>query len=144
MLFWRKKGVGSQTFVRYNKSSTTYRIRAGTYEAHDPDTVPRILPTDKRGNEKEIFENQRGRPGERYKYTREYVHGIIGVGWKVHDDNKEDLEPLDLVRLELRAIYRETKVFVRWKNNKVVTLKDRIFVRRITKGSSLQGDRVIY
>ncbi|KAA8644959.1 hypothetical protein EYZ11_008157 [Aspergillus tanneri] len=144
VLFWWKRGTGSQVYVRYGSGSKSiYRIRAGSYEAYDPDGVPCLFSTSKRGQEREMFTNSQGRLEERLKYKREDVHGIIGVGWKIEDDDEEGLEPLDLIWPEPYAKYPHTRVLVQWKD-KEVTLEDRTFIRRITRGSSLQGDRVIY
>lgn len=144
VLFWWKRGTGSQVFIRYGSElNGIYRIRAGSSEAYDPDSVPCLFSTSKRGQEREIFLNLQGRKEERLKWRRDHVHGIIGVGWKVEDDDEEGLEPLDLVWPEPHARYPHTRILVQWKD-KQVTLEDRSFVRRITKGSSLQGDRVIY
>lgn len=144
VLFWWKRGTGSQVFIRYgSEPNGIYRIRAGSSETYDPDSVPCLFSTNKRGQEREFFVNSQGRQEERLKWKRDHVHGIIGVGWKIEDDDEESLEPLDLVWPEPYAKYPHTRILVQWKD-KQITLEDRSFVRRITKGSSLQGDRVIY
>ena len=75
---------------------------------------------------------------EHLKWKQEDVHGIIGVSWKVEDDDEEGLEALDLIWPEPYAKHPHTRILVQWKD-KQVTLEDRTFVRRITKGSNLQG-----
>lgn len=144
VLFWWKRGTGSQIFVRYGSgSNATYRIRAGAYEFYDPKSVPRVYSTSAWGHQKERFQNSKGEEDERWKYNRDNVEGIIGVGWKIKDDDEDEIEPLELVKPEPYATYPHTRVLIRWKGGQV-TLEDRAFVRRITRGSSIQGDRVIY
>ena len=144
VLFWWKRGTGSQVFIRYGSElNGIYRIRTGSSETYDPDSVPCLFSTSKRGQEREFFVNSQGRQEECLKWKRDHVHGIVGVGWKLEDDDEESLEPLDLVWPEPYAKYPHTHILVQWKD-KQVTLEDRSFVCHITKGSSLQGDRVIY
>ena len=144
VLFWWKRGTGSQVFIRYgSRSNGIYRIRAGSNETYDPDSVPCLFSTSKRGQEREMVQMSTKRWEERLKWKREDVHGIIGVGWKVEDDDEEGLEALDLIWPEPYAKHPHTRILVQWKD-KQVTLEDRTFIRRITKGSNLQGDRVIY
>lgn len=58
VLFWWKRGTGSQVFVKYGTGENVmFRIRAG--------------------------------------YGRSDVAGILGVGWKVEDDDDFEGEPLD-------------------------------------------------
>ncbi|KAL4769103.1 hypothetical protein BDW60DRAFT_210340 [Aspergillus nidulans var. acristatus] len=141
VLYWWKKGFGTQIFVRYGSGpNATYRIRAGSSEAYDPETVPQVLQSRSeqseasgiyitaRGREKKQELNPEGRIIERWMYDRSHVQGIIGVGGKIKYDEEEedDLEPLDAILPRRHS------------------LEDRAFVRRITKGSALQGDSVIY
>lgn len=154
VLYWWKRGVGTQTFVQYGQgSSKTYRIRAGSYEVYDPESVPRILSSGAlsgdpssvscRGKQKIQYRNEKGRIEEAWAYTRDQVRGIVGVGWKVDDDDEEGIEPLDLLVPEPYATYPHTRILVLWVDG-AVTLEDRAFIRRITKGSYLNVARIIY
>lgn len=142
VLYWWSKGTGSQIFVRYGDRSTpVYRIRAGSHESYSPHQVERVL-TSTRGTAKAKIEKN-GIPEEIWKYGREHVEDIIGVGWKVEDDDESDLNPLSLIRPGKGTLYPQTRVLVKWKDRKF-TLEGRAFIRRITSGSSLDGDRVLY
>lgn len=158
VLYWWKKGFGTQIFVRYGSgANATYRIRAGSSEAYDPETVPQVLQSTSqqseargiyitaRGREKKQELNPEGRIVERWRYDRTDVQGIIGVGWKMRYDEEEedDLEPLEAIFPRRHFTYPQTRILVKWTDG-AVTLEDRTFIRRITKGSALQGDRVIY
>ncbi|GIC88092.1 uncharacterized protein Aud_004483 [Aspergillus udagawae] len=157
VLYWWKKGVGTQVFVRYGSGpNATYRIRAGSSEAYDPETVPQVLQSRSeqseagnyitaRGREKLHVETPEGRIVERWKYDRTHVQGIIGVGWKMKydEEDEDDLEPLEAIFPRRYVTYPQTRTLIKWTDG-AVTLEDRAFVRRITKGSALQGDRVIY
>jgi hypothetical protein len=143
VLYWWSKGVGTQIFVRYGTRDTPiYRIRAGSHEFYDPSKVTRVL-TKARGNAKIQVRRDDGVPDEIWEYSRENVSDILGVGWKVEDDDESEINPLDLIRPEPNALYPQTRILVKWKDG-TVTLEGRAFIRRITKGSSLDGDRVIY
>lgn len=156
VLYWWKKGFGTQVFVRYGSGpNATYRIRAGSSEAYDPETVPQVLQSTSqqseargiyitaRGREKKQELNLEGRIVERWLYDRTDVQGIIGVGWKMKDDEEDEVEPLKAIYPERYVTYPHTRILIKWTDG-AVTLEDRSFVRRITKGSALQGDRVIY
>lgn len=142
VLYWWSKGTGTQVFVRYGDRPTpVYRIRAGSHESYSPHQVERVL-TSTRGAAKAQIEKD-GIPEEIWKYRREHVEDIIGVGWKVEDDDEGDLNPLSLIRPGKGALYPQTRALVKWKDRKF-TLEGRAFIRRITSGSSLDGDRVLY
>ncbi|THC90153.1 hypothetical protein EYZ11_010380 [Aspergillus tanneri] len=150
VLFWWKKGTGSQIFVPYGtEDHPIYRIRAGSYEPYDPMNTrpdePQKVPqaTQPRGRVKLISEGEDGNLTEAWKFTRADVAGILGIGWKIDDDDEESVEPLDCIWPEPYACYPQTRALVKWKDGQV-TLEDRSFIRRITQGSNLQGDRVIY
>ncbi|KAL4736360.1 hypothetical protein BDV11DRAFT_15487 [Aspergillus similis] len=158
VLYWWKKGFGTQIFVRYGSGpNATYRIRAGSSEAYGPETVPQVLQSRSeqseasgiyitaRGREKKQELNPEGRIIERWMYDRSHVQGIIGVGGKIKYDEEEedDLEPLDAILPRRHVTYPHTRILIKWTDG-AVTLEDRVFVRRITKGSALQGDSVIY
>ncbi|KAL4887753.1 hypothetical protein BDV59DRAFT_212192 [Aspergillus ambiguus] len=160
VLFWWKKGTGSQTFVQYGTDDhPIYRIRAGSYELYDPLTVPQILSlqqgdpdsryervpqaTQPRGKAKLIIEGDDGNLKVTWNFTRQDVAGIIGIGWKIDDDDEESVEPLEFIWPEPYACYPQTRALVKWKDGEV-SLEDRAYLRRIIHGSSLQGDKVIY
>ncbi|OKP09368.1 hypothetical protein PENSUB_5283 [Penicillium subrubescens] len=142
VLYWWPKGTGSQIFVRYGDRNTPiYRIRAGSHESYSPHIVERVL-TQTRGNAK-ISGTKNGLPEEFWKYKRKDVENILGVGWKIEDDDEEGFNPLDLLRPAKGASYPHTRALVKWKDG-VTTLEGRSFIRRISTGSSLDGDRMIY
>ncbi|KAB8226966.1 uncharacterized protein BDW43DRAFT_317284 [Aspergillus alliaceus] len=154
VLYWWKRGVGSQAFVRYGKGrSATYRVRAGANVDYDPSSVPQVLAsgalstepgsTSSRGRHKVRFATELGTLDEKWTYSRDDVRAIGGIGWKVDEDDEEGIEPLDLLWPEAYTIYPHTRALIIWKDG-VVTLEDRSFLRRIIKGSSLQKARVIY
>lgn len=142
VLFWWPKGTGSQTFVRYGGKTPIYRIRAGSHEIYNKAQTQRVLTSQTRGSAK-VSENKDGLPGERWAYTRDDVVDIIGIGWKVEDDDEEGFDPLDLLRPAKGTTYPHTRALVTWKDGSA-SLEGRAFLRRITTGSALDGDRVIY
>jgi hypothetical protein len=143
VLYWWPKGTGSQIFVRYGSRSTPiYRIRAGSYESYNPSRVERVLTTKTRGTAK-VTGTRNGLPEEFWKYQRKDVEDFIGIGWKVEDDDEQGLNPLNLLLPAKGIVYPETRILVKWKDG-LFTLEGRTFIRRITAGSALDGDRVIY
>ncbi|KAJ5921093.1 hypothetical protein N7466_009419 [Penicillium verhagenii] len=143
VLYWWPKGTGSQIFVRYgDRSVPIYRIRAGSTESSDPSKVERVLTTKTRGTAR-IVESMDGNQEEVWMYTRQNVEDIIGIGWKVEDDDEDGLDPLDLIEPAKNAIYPQTRILVKWRDG-LSTLEGRSFIRRITKGPALDGDKVIY
>ncbi|KAJ5946388.1 hypothetical protein N7454_003227 [Penicillium verhagenii] len=143
VLYWWPKGTGSQIFVRYgDRSAPIYRIRAGSHESYNRSRVERVLITQTRGTAK-VLGTRDGVQDEFWSYTREGVEDIVGIGWKVEDDNEDGLNPLDLIEPAKGAIYPQTRILVKWRDG-VSTLEGRSFIRRITVGSALDGDRVIY
>ncbi|KAJ6084954.1 hypothetical protein N7499_004583 [Penicillium canescens] len=88
-------------------------------------------------------ETKDGLPEEHWEYTGNDVEDIIGISWKIEDDDEEGVNPLDLLRPAKGAIYPLTRALVTWKDG-ITTLEGRAFIRRITTGSALDGDRVIY
>jgi hypothetical protein len=118
-----------------------YRIRAGSHESYSPYIVERVL-TITRSNAK-ITAIRNGLPEEFWKYKRKDIENILGVGWKVEDNDEEGLDPLNLLRPAKGAFYPQTRALVKWKDS-VTTLEGRSFIRRISTGSALDGDRVIY
>ncbi|KAL3459616.1 hypothetical protein BJX64DRAFT_291122 [Aspergillus heterothallicus] len=168
VLFWWKRGTGSQIFVRYGTADhPIYRIRAGSSEPYDPKKVPRIFSIQRggrgngwsetkienpdvniaqpRGHLKVIEEDEDGEFQENWMYGRANVAGILGVGWKVEDDDDHKQEPLDYLWPEGgdEAIYPFTRILVAWKD-KTVTLEDRAFIRRIKRGPTKLADMLIY
>jgi hypothetical protein len=143
VLFWWPKGTGSQIFVRYGSRSTPiYRIRAGSHESYNPSQVERVLTTKTRGTAKELGKRD-GLPEEFWKYKRKDVEDIIGIGWKIEQDDEQGLDPLNLLQPAKGMSYPQTRILVKWTDG-AFTLEARSFIRRITAGSALDGDRVIY
>ncbi|KAL4740392.1 hypothetical protein BDV11DRAFT_169154 [Aspergillus similis] len=168
-LFWWKRGTGSQVFMRYGTAEhPIYRIRAGSYEPYDPKKVPQILSIQRggrgagwtemkreeqdgmsiaqpRGHLKVITEDNDGEFQEDWMYKRSDVAGILGVGWKVEDDDDEKEEPLDCLWPESgdEVAYPFTRILVKW-TDQMITLEDRSFIRRIKKGPTRLADMLIY
>lgn len=57
--------------------------------------------------------------------------------------DENGINPLGLHQPGKDSHYPQTRILVQWKDG-AVTLEGRAFIRRITSGSSLDGDRVIY
>ncbi|PYH80585.1 hypothetical protein BO82DRAFT_337747, partial [Aspergillus uvarum CBS 121591] len=143
VLFWWSKGAGTQIFVRYGpRSNPIFRIRAGTHEYYDKKTVTRVLVSKTRGYMKKPAVMD-GILGETWKYERKHVSDILGVGWKIEDDDESRIDPLALIEPATGVMYPETRVFVAWKDGEK-TLETRAFIRRIANGSNLDGDRLIF
>jgi hypothetical protein len=143
VLYWWPKGTGSQIFVRYGSRSTPiYRIRAGSHESYNPSRVERVLTTKSRGTAK-VIGTRNGLPEELWKYKRKDVEDFIGIGWKVDEDDEQGLEPLNLLLPAQGISYPQTRILVKWKDG-IFTVEGRSFIRRVTSGSALDGDRVIY
>ncbi|KAL4745862.1 hypothetical protein BDW72DRAFT_207848 [Aspergillus terricola var. indicus] len=142
VLYWWPVGMGTQIFVRYGpKKSPIYRVRAGSSLPYDPRSTEQVL-SKTRGNAK-IRVQAEGTVKEVWKYTRDDVQDIIGVGWKVEDDDDTSANALAFIRPAKDIIYPHTRVLVKWKLG-AVSLERRGFVRRITNGGGLSGDRMIY
>jgi hypothetical protein len=71
------------------------------------------------------------------------VEDIIGIGWKVDGDDDQGLDPLSLLLPAQGISYPQTRILVKWKDG-AFTVEGRSFIRRVTTGSALDGDRVIY
>ncbi|KAJ5932857.1 hypothetical protein N7516_007346 [Penicillium verrucosum] len=143
VLYWWPKGTGSQIFVRYGSRSTPiYRIRAGSHESYNPSQVERVLTMLTRGTAK-VTGTKNGLPEEFWKYQRRDVEDLVGIGWKVEEDDEQGLNPLNLLLPAKDIVYPQTRILVKWKDGRF-TLEGRSFIRRITTGSALDGDRVIY
>ncbi|KOS36445.1 hypothetical protein ACN38_g12811, partial [Penicillium nordicum] len=143
VLYWWPKGTGSQIFVRYGSRSTPiYRIRAGSHESYNPSRVERVLTLMTRGTAKVTGVNN-GLPEEFWKYQRKDVEDFVGIGWKVEEDDEQGFDPLNLLLPAKDIVYPQTRILVKWKDGRF-TLEGRSFIRRITTGSALDGDRVIY
>ena len=61
----------------------------------------------------------------------------------MEDNNEDGLDPLNYLQPVKGATYPQTRTLVKWKDG-ATTLEGRSFIRRITTGSALDGDRVIY
>ncbi|KAJ5504616.1 hypothetical protein N7463_007490 [Penicillium fimorum] len=144
VLYWWPKGPGSQTFVIYGTSSAPiFRIRAGSYESYNPSKVERVLISRTRGTAKEVEEDDDGVLDEHWKYNRRDVAGILGIGWKIEDDDEDGINPLSLLQPIKGGLYPQTRALVKWRDG-TRTIEGRSFIRRITMGSSLDGDKTIY
>ena len=144
VLYWWPKGTGSQTFVIYGSvAAPIFRIRAGSYESYNPRKVERVLISKTRGTAKEVVEDDDGVLDEYWKYNRRDVAGILGIGWKIEDDDEDTINPLSLLQPVKGALYPQTRALVKWRDG-TRTVEGRSFIRRITMGSSLDGDRTIY
>lgn len=95
-----------------------------------------------RGNSKSTVP-MNGINQEVWKYSRNEVLDIIGVGWKVDGDDEANRNALALFRPERYATYPHKRVLVKWKDGHI-TLEHRASVRRIANGNSFNGDRMIY
>ncbi|KAK5728173.1 hypothetical protein LTS12_027357 [Elasticomyces elasticus] len=141
-LYWWRIGTGTQIFVRYGrKGKPIYRVRAGSSEPYDQQTTELVLTTT-RGNAKSRIETNNVHQ-EVWKYSRHDVSDIIGVGWKVEDDDEAYTNALASIRPVKYASYPHTRVLVKW-NDGNITLERRGFIQRIVNGNSINGDRIIY
>jgi hypothetical protein len=109
------------------------------YSEHDTE----LILGQTRGNQKIIMTDDNGRTREAWKWTRNQVADILGVGWKIEDDDEAGVNALDLILPRKSAMYPHTRVIVKW-NDGQTSLERRGFVRRIANGTSLNGDRMIY
>ena len=140
VLYWWLLGTGTQVFVRYgSKRAPIYRVRAGSSQPYDPQVAERVL-SKTRGNNKYWDPNTKM---ELWEYTRDQVLDIIGVGWKIDDDDETGTNPLALIRPRKDAAYPHTRVLVKWWDGNI-SLERRGFVRRIAHGNCINGDRMIY
>ncbi|KAB8236428.1 uncharacterized protein BDW43DRAFT_323588 [Aspergillus alliaceus] len=97
VLFWWSKGTGTQIFIRYT----------GSHEYYDKKRVTCVLSSRNRGYTKkpEVID---GILGKTWKYGRRDIFNILGVGWKIKDDDdKNGIDPLELKVPEAGAIYPE-------------------------------------
>lgn len=135
-------GTGTQVFVRYGpKKKSIYRVRAGFSEVFDKRSMDLVL-SQTRGNKKTIIRDD-GFKKEVWEYSRNQVLDIIGVDWKVIDDDEHGVNALALIRPQKDAVYPHIRALVKWKDGKV-TLKRRGFVRRTAMGNSANGHRMFY
>ncbi|KAL4889249.1 hypothetical protein BDV59DRAFT_186820 [Aspergillus ambiguus] len=142
VLYWWPIGTGTQVFVRYgSKRQPIYRVRAGSSEVFDKRSTELVL-SQTRGSKKMIISDN-GVKKEMWEYSRNQVVDIIGVGWKVEDDDEHGVNALALIRPQKDAVYPHTRALVKWNDGKV-TLERRGFVRRIAMGNSANGDRMLY
>ncbi|KAL4744428.1 hypothetical protein BDW72DRAFT_212680 [Aspergillus terricola var. indicus] len=143
VLYWWPVGTGTQIFVRYGpKTAPIYRVRAGSSMPWDPRTAEQVLSRTP-GNSKVILKTENGEKKETWKYSRQHVLDIIGVGWKVEGDDDASGHSLALIRPVKDASYPHTRVLVKWRDSKI-SLERRGFVRRIANGNSINGDRMIF
>lgn len=152
-LYWWEKGFGTQVFVELCEGGkSTYRIRAGSYIPYDKKKVQYVDPQATRGSVMERQWNKYGYEKQKYKYTREDVYDVLGVGWKIDNDERGLQEdPLDYIMPEKvknakkqggRKTYAHTKLLIKWKDGQT-TLETREFFRRII-GNRNKADWMIY
>ena len=109
---------------------------------YDQKRVEKVLTSMTRGSQTvNLIKNDI--PCQEWKFGRQHVEDIRGVGWKIEDDDEVGIDPLSFIRPVPNSVYPQTRAWVKWKDGKS-TLEGRQFIRRITNGSSLQGDQVIY
>ncbi|CAG8881165.1 unnamed protein product, partial [Penicillium egyptiacum] len=75
--------------------------------------------------------------------SRSDVAGILGIGWKIDDDDEDGINPLLPLQPTKGGLYPQTRALVKWRDG-TRTVEGRSFIRRITMGSSLDGDKTIY
>lgn len=143
VLYWWPVGTGTQVFVRYgSKRNPIFRVRAGSSQPYDQRAVERVLnitPGNRKG-----YRKTNGMTEEFWENSRDDVLDIVGVGWKVDDDDGVGTNALASIRPIRDTIYPHTRVLVKWKKNGQTSLERRGFVRRIASGNKINGDRMIY
>ena len=143
VLYWWPVGTGTQVFVRYgSKRNLIFRVRAGSSQPYDQRAVERVLnitPGNRKG-----YRKTNGMTEEFWENSRDDVLDIVGVGWKVEDDDEVGTNALASIRPIRDTIYPHTRVLVKWKKNGQTSLERRGFVRRIASGNKINGDRMIY
>ncbi|PWY96025.1 hypothetical protein BO94DRAFT_581168 [Aspergillus sclerotioniger CBS 115572] len=143
VLYWWPVGTGTQVFVRYGtRKCPIYRVRAGSSQPWDECATELVLSKTP-GNSKIVLKDGGGSRREVWKYSRADVQDILGVGWKVYDDDDDSSGNALLEIRPKQEYYPHTRILIRWKSGQT-SLERRGFMRRITAGSSLNGDRVIY
>lgn len=80
---------------------------------------------------------------EVWKYSHHNVLDIVGVGWKVEDDDEAYTNALAPMQPVKDASYPHTRVLVKWKDGNT-TLEHQGFIQQIVNGSSINGDQIIY
>jgi hypothetical protein len=104
--------MGTQIFVRYGpKKSPIYRVRAGSSLPYNLRSTEQVL-SKTRGNAK-IRVQAGGTVKGVWKYTRDDVQDIIGMGWKVEDDDNTSANTLAFIRPAKDIIYPHTRVLVK-------------------------------
>lgn len=130
VLYWWTIGAGSQTFVRYGEAPyQIYRIRAGSHQVYDKTTTEQVLSI-RRGNAKSII-HQNGIKKEVWKWGREHVKRIIGVGFKIPEDKEHGAKSKILMKPSYaKDSYPQTRLLVEWKDGNM-SLEERSFGCRI-------------
>lgn len=141
VLYWWPHGTGTQILVRYGpKKKAVYRVRAGSSVPYDRTSIERVLDTTP-GDDK-VPGTRNGIPQKVYRYARNDVADIVGVGWKIAGDDEDGIDPLELIRPK-QDYYPHTRVLVKWTSGNT-SLERRHFIRRIANGNNFNGDRMIY
>ncbi|GKZ75090.1 hypothetical protein AnigIFM50267_002576 [Aspergillus niger] len=143
VLYWWPVGTGSQIFVRYgSRQCPIYRIRAGSSQPWDKRTTEQVTWTTP-GTATEEYEDITGFKKLVYMKSRRDVQDVLGVGWKVPEDDDHKRRAAVLELRPKKETYPHTRILIKWANGQV-SLERRGFIRRITAGSSLYGDWTIY
>lgn len=130
VLYWWTVGAGSQTFIRYGeKPYQIYRIRAGSHQVYDRTTTEQVLSI-RRGNTKRIIP-ENGIKKEVWKWGREHVKRIVGVGFKIAEDEEHGgKSKITMNPSYAQGSYPQTRLLVEWKDGNM-TLEERSFGCRI-------------
>lgn len=71
---------------------------------------------------------------EVWKYSRNDISDVIGVGWKVKDNNEANTITLASIRPEQNASHPHTRILVKRKDENI-TLEHCQFIQRIANGN---------
>ncbi|KAJ5292187.1 hypothetical protein N7478_001438 [Penicillium angulare] len=131
VLYWWRVEVGSQIFVQYGEPPySIYRIRAGSYQNYDKRATEQIFWSTSRGHAKARTMKD-GILVEDWKWNRTNVQCILGIGFKIEDDQEHGISSKYLIKPSHAAgCYPQTRLIVLWRDGDT-TLDDRSFGRRI-------------
>ncbi|KAJ6118837.1 hypothetical protein N7471_013457 [Penicillium samsonianum] len=140
VLYWWPKAQGHRPSL-YMGAHLHLSIESGLVLMRSK--VERVLISKTRGTAREVDEDDDGVLDEHRKYSRSDVAGILGIGWKMDGDDEDGINPLLLLQPTKGGLYPQTRALVKWRDG-TRTVEGRSFIRRITMGSSLDGDKTIY
>ncbi|KAJ5110892.1 hypothetical protein N7532_001427 [Penicillium argentinense] len=110
---------GLKVLARKHLSATEIALPRFTELELDPTkymtkSVEKVLTTKTRGNQKvEIMKN--GILCEEWRFSRQHVEDIRGIGWKVEDDDEVGIDPLSFIQPVPHSVYSQTQALVKWK-----------------------------